>query len=128
MFDDLGMVGTYESGIDTATGTSCMTDENGLCSLQNVLPPGDYCVVETVTPTGYKSAAPQCLALALGHMEDPETVDALLGGVNDPDSETRIYSIWALGAGLFRREPPHATVALLQRTLGHRLGRRRHAL
>jgi HEAT repeat protein len=38
------------------------------------------------------------LALALGHMEDPRTVDALLGGVSDPDSETRIYSIWALGA------------------------------
>lgn len=47
---------------------------------------------------GHEPKVRRYLALALGHMEDPLTVDALLGGLGDPDSETRIYCIWALGA------------------------------
>ncbi len=37
------------------------------------------------------------LALAMGHMGDPEAVPALLDGLHDDDAQTRIYSIWALG-------------------------------
>ncbi len=37
------------------------------------------------------------LALALGHLGDPEAVPALLDGIEDEDPETRIYSIWSLG-------------------------------
>lgn len=47
---------------------------------------------------GHEPEVRRYLALALGHMADPLTVDALLGGLGDPDSETRIYCIWALGA------------------------------
>jgi len=47
---------------------------------------------------GHEPKVRRYLALALGHMADPLTVDALLGGLGDPDSETRIYCIWALGA------------------------------
>lgn len=37
------------------------------------------------------------LALALGHLGDPEAVPVLLDGIEDEDPETRIYSIWSLG-------------------------------
>ena len=39
------------------------------------------------------------LALVLGYTRDPESVPLLISSLDDPDSETRIYSIWALGAG-----------------------------
>jgi len=38
------------------------------------------------------------LALVLGYTQDPEAVPLLVAGLEDPDSETRIYALWALGA------------------------------
>ena len=37
------------------------------------------------------------LALALGQLGDPRTLDALLTGLDDEDAQTRIYTIWAVG-------------------------------
>jgi HEAT repeat protein len=56
---------------------------------------------------GDEPEARRYLALALGHVADPRTVDALLSGLGDPDAETRIYTVWALGAvGDPRAVPP----------------------
>jgi HEAT repeat protein len=38
------------------------------------------------------------LALALGQVADPATLDALVVGLDDPDAQTRIYTAWAVGA------------------------------
>jgi HEAT repeat protein len=38
------------------------------------------------------------LALALGHVGDPQAVPVLLEALSDDDPETRIYAIWALGS------------------------------
>ncbi len=38
------------------------------------------------------------LALALGHVGDPQAVPVLLEALSDGDPETRIYAIWALGS------------------------------
>ncbi len=38
------------------------------------------------------------LALALGHVGDPQAVPVLLEALSDNDPETQIYSIWALGS------------------------------
>lgn len=38
------------------------------------------------------------LALALGHVGDPQAVPVLLEALSDDDPETQIYSIWALGS------------------------------
>lgn len=37
------------------------------------------------------------LALALGHLGDPQAVPALLQSLSRQDAETRIYALWALG-------------------------------
>ena len=37
------------------------------------------------------------LALILAYTRDPEAVPLLLGGLEETDSETRIYTLWALG-------------------------------
>ncbi len=47
------------------------------------------------------------LALVLGYTGDPESVPLLVESLDDPDSETRIYSLWALGAvGAPEARPP----------------------
>ncbi len=38
------------------------------------------------------------LALALGHVGDPQAVPVLLEALSDDDPETRIYAMWALGS------------------------------
>ncbi len=38
------------------------------------------------------------LALALGHVGDPQAVPVLVEAIYDADPETRIYAIWALGS------------------------------
>jgi uncharacterized repeat protein (TIGR01451 family) len=47
-------------------GKTCTTTlPSGTCSITNILPPGTYWVVETKTPTGHTTAAPQQVVLAL---------------------------------------------------------------
>ena len=57
--DNGGQVGS------PVAGKSCTTGADGTCSITNILPPGTYWVVETVTPAGYATAAPQQVTLAL---------------------------------------------------------------
>ena len=38
------------------------------------------------------------LALTMGHMGDPRAIPALSEGLNDPDAENQIYTLWALGS------------------------------
>jgi len=67
LYDDKGVVGTFEPGTDTAVSPTkeCTTNASGTCTISNILPPGNYCVDETVVPTGYTKAAAQCFTLAL---------------------------------------------------------------
>jgi hypothetical protein len=46
-------------------GTPQTTSAGGAASFTNV-PLGEYCVVETTTPAGHTTAAPQCFAVGLG--------------------------------------------------------------
>lgn len=64
LYNDLPVVGTYVSGTDTITNPlkSCTTGANGTCTIQDIFA-GNYCIVETTTPTGYDTAAPQCVAV-----------------------------------------------------------------
>ncbi|MBY4678562.1 SpaA isopeptide-forming pilin-related protein [Marinobacterium arenosum] len=65
LYDDDGTtVGVYDAQ-DSNTGRSCTTEADGRCSITDILPPGDYCLVETGTPEGYDSAPAQCFPLAL---------------------------------------------------------------
>jgi uncharacterized surface anchored protein len=65
LYSDVGTVGVFDEGIDPATTFSCTTASSGACSIADILPPGDYCVVETVTPAGHDTASAQCVSLAL---------------------------------------------------------------
>jgi uncharacterized surface anchored protein len=66
LYNDLGIVGTFESGTDTAvTPAKTCTTVGGTCTISGILPPGDYCVDETTVPSGYTKADPQCFSLAL---------------------------------------------------------------
>ena len=72
LYNDVDESVTFSDPPDTSTGKSCTTDGNGECSIIDILPPGDYCVVETVTPTGHDTADPQCFELALEQTLDLE--------------------------------------------------------
>ncbi len=66
LFSDVGVVGTYEPGTDTTVAQAQkLTSAAGTLQFTNV-PLGNYCVVETLTPTGYATASPQCLTMGLG--------------------------------------------------------------
>tara|TARA_R110000822_G_scaffold59736_35_gene149259 strand:- start:38185 stop:40134 length:1950 start_codon:yes stop_codon:yes gene_type:complete len=101
--DDNPQNGSYDSGSDTSTGKSCTTDVSGLCSISNILPPGDFCVVETTTPANYGTAAPQCFALTLDQTKTLNFVDPRLRGAIKV-TKTRKHA--ASGAG----DHPHAGV------------------
>lgn len=77
--DDGSEPGAYDAG-DSSTGKSCTTDASGSCTIDNILPPGGYCLVETVTPAGYATAAPQCVSLALNQTLELTFVDPRLRG------------------------------------------------
>ncbi|MEH6467158.1 MAG: SpaA isopeptide-forming pilin-related protein [Porticoccus sp.] len=101
--DDTPQNGSYDSGSDTSTGKSCTTNASGLCTISNILPPGDFCVVETTTPANYGTAAPQCFALALDQTKTLNFVDPRLRGAIKV-TKTRKHA--ASGAG----NHPHAGV------------------
>ncbi|UTW12195.1 MSCRAMM family protein [Marinobacterium rhizophilum] len=94
LYNDVGTVGTYDDGVDTSTGKSCTTNAAGVCSISNILPQGNYCIVETVTPTGYDTAAPQCENISLNETVEltfidprqPATVNILKKDDADPPS------------------------------------------
>ncbi|WP_188860057.1 MSCRAMM family protein [Marinobacterium nitratireducens] len=75
LYSDIGTVGTYDDGVDTSTGKTCTTGADGTCTIDNILPPGDYCLVETVTPDGYETAPPQCENLSLNETVNLDFVD-----------------------------------------------------
>jgi hypothetical protein len=65
LYEDKGVTGTFESGTDPAVDPvkSCTT-VGGTCTISDILPPGDYCVDETIVPTDYNKADSQCFSLA----------------------------------------------------------------
>lgn len=72
LYNDLGVVGTYEAGTDTAVtpAKTCTTSGGGpatpaQCTISSILPPGNYCVAETTVPPGHTAAAPRCFSLVL---------------------------------------------------------------
>ena len=66
LYTDAAPVGGAAPGAeDTSTGVTCTTNASGDCSFTNVVP-GAYWVVETTTPTGYTTAAPQAVTVGSG--------------------------------------------------------------
>lgn len=67
LYNDASPVGTALGTEDTAVtpATTCTTSAAGTCSFTNV-PIGNYWVVETTTPTGHDTAAPQQAVISAG--------------------------------------------------------------
>jgi hypothetical protein len=76
LYNDLGTVGTFEPGTDSAvTPAKSCTTSGGTCTIEGVLP-GEYCVDETTVPDGYVKAAAQCFSIALDQeLTLPDFVD-----------------------------------------------------
>lgn len=64
LYQDKAPTGSYGAE-DSSTGKSCTTAGAGSCTIDDILPAGAYCLVETLTPAGYETAPAQCLSLAL---------------------------------------------------------------
>jgi uncharacterized surface anchored protein len=58
LYQDNDPTGGTRGPEDTITTKTCTTGADGVCEIPNVVP-GEYWVVETVTPTGHDSAADQ---------------------------------------------------------------------
>jgi hypothetical protein len=58
LYTDNAPIGGTRGAEDTITTKTCTTGADGTCEIPNVVP-GEYWVVETVTPTGHDSAADQ---------------------------------------------------------------------
>jgi hypothetical protein len=65
LYVDAAPIGGSVGAEDTVVADTCTTNASGDCSFGDV-PLGDYWVVETVTPTGYATAAPQHATIGLG--------------------------------------------------------------
>jgi hypothetical protein len=66
LYQNTAPLASFDPLTDTVTeGQPQTTTVGGAASFTNV-PLGEYCVVETTTPTGYATAAPQCFAVGLG--------------------------------------------------------------
>ena len=71
LFTDAAPVGGTRGAEDTTTGLTCgPTPANGECTISNILTPGNYWVVETVTPAGYDTAADRSISLSAGQNLD----------------------------------------------------------
>lgn len=55
---------------DIATSFTCTSAANGDCTISNILPPGNYWLVETTTPPGHDSVADLAVTLSLGQNLD----------------------------------------------------------
>jgi hypothetical protein len=62
LYKDNAPVGTALGAEDTVTTFTCTTGADGKCSFTNI-PVGNYWVVETTTPAGHDTAAPQAVTL-----------------------------------------------------------------
>jgi Prealbumin-like fold domain len=58
LYTDNAPIGGTRGAEDTVTTKACTTGADGTCEILNVVP-GEYWVVETVTPTGHDTAADQ---------------------------------------------------------------------
>jgi hypothetical protein len=65
LYKDIAPVGTALGAEDTATTLTCTTGADGKCSFTDV-PTGNYWVVETTTPAGHDTAAPQQAVVGAG--------------------------------------------------------------
>lgn len=65
LFNDVAPLGTAPGAGDTTTGTTCTTAADGKCSFPDIAS-GNYWVVETTTPAGYDTAAPQTAVVGAG--------------------------------------------------------------
>lgn len=80
--DNAGALGT------AVPGKSCTT-VGGTCTISNILPPGDYWVVETTTPAGHTTAAAQPVTLSLNtnspltFVDDREPASVMIRKKND---------------------------------------------
>jgi uncharacterized surface anchored protein len=84
LYADAAPIGTLGNE-DTATSKTCTTSGAGACSITGVAP-GRYMVVESITPPGYDTAAPQAVDVGIGataHVGDSDSltfVDAVVNG------------------------------------------------
>jgi uncharacterized surface anchored protein len=73
LYQDIDAVGTYQPLVDTTKQAGpTSTSAEGVLQFGSV-PIGDYCVVETFTPTGYATAPAQCVTIHLA--TDGETLN-----------------------------------------------------
>lgn len=70
LYTDNSPKGGSRGAEDTATSFTCTTGSNGDCTISNILPAGDYWVVETTGKSGYAGAGDKHVTLALGQNAD----------------------------------------------------------
>jgi hypothetical protein len=69
LYKDNAPIGGTRGAEDTATTLKCTTDATGICTI-NLVPSGEYWVVETVTPAGHDTAADQHVTVTAGATSD----------------------------------------------------------
>jgi uncharacterized repeat protein (TIGR01451 family) len=100
--DDDGSIG------DAVEGKSCITDDDGRCSITNILPPGTYWLSETGVPDGHTAAADVSVELPLNGNVTVEIVDDRLPATIDilKEDETG-YVLAGATFGLYRDNDGH---------------------
>jgi hypothetical protein len=74
LFADNPPTGGTRGAEDTSTGKTCTTDANGDCTISNIVP-GEYWIVETVTPPGHDPADDKHVTVTAGHTTSVTLVD-----------------------------------------------------
>jgi hypothetical protein len=74
LYEDNAPTGGTRGGEDIATNKTCTTDADGICTITGMLP-GQYWVVETVTPAGHDSAADQHITVTANEQASVTFVD-----------------------------------------------------
>jgi uncharacterized surface anchored protein len=74
LYTDNAPTGGTRGPEDTITTKTCTTGADGTCEIPNVVP-GEYWVVETVTPTGHDSAADQHVTVTANEQTSVSFVD-----------------------------------------------------
>lgn len=99
LYNDLGDVGVFDEATDTVTSFYCSTTA-GVCTIDNILPVGDYCLVETTNPNPglYGDAPAQCFTLELGTTYNRTFVNPRLSGAIKITKTRKLKS--AGGAGV----------------------------
>jgi hypothetical protein len=103
LYEDAAPVGGTAPGAeDTDSAGTCTTAANGECTISGVFQ-GDYWLVETTTPSGYETAAPQTVVVVADSVVEKTFVDPRQRGAILV-TKTRKHA--ASGAG----DHPHAGV------------------